>query len=241
MYAERDDAHVEEEEFRTEEELEDYGPRSIFAAGWFRAVLLLTVLAIVVVVALPSLLDWFEPASSPVKEPARPAQLAPSSGAPAPEQSRVRATSAPATSGESAVAAQASSLTGSAPAATRASVPLRGAKASGAVQVTERGAAIPTKPDGLQSGDHGGHWVQIGLFKDQHNAERLAKKVRGQGFSVEVMSVTRSGSVGTGGISGGTYHLVRVGVFRDQRGAVAARDDLRDRGYAAFVAEAATK
>ena len=55
----------EQDEYREEDEPEDEGSRSIFAAGWFRAVLVLTVLAIVVVVSLPYLLDWFEPSAPP--------------------------------------------------------------------------------------------------------------------------------------------------------------------------------
>lgn len=84
----------EQDDFLDEEEREEYAPRSIFAAGWFRAVLVLTVLAIVVVVSLPYLLNWFEPApSTPSKtatragsEPAKtsepPSTLIPASPAP---------------------------------------------------------------------------------------------------------------------------------------------------------------
>src|SRR5262249_35763995 len=55
-----------------DDELEDVAGRSIFSAGWFRALLLLTVMAIGVVVALPYLLNWFEPAPPPAHAP-RPA------------------------------------------------------------------------------------------------------------------------------------------------------------------------
>src|SRR5262245_44519628 len=51
----------EQDDYRDEDEHEDYASRSIFSAGWFRAVLVLTVLAIIVVVSLPYLLNWFEP------------------------------------------------------------------------------------------------------------------------------------------------------------------------------------
>ena len=51
----------ERDDFREEDEQEEFAPRSIFSAGWFRAVLVLTVLAIVVVISLPYLLNWFEP------------------------------------------------------------------------------------------------------------------------------------------------------------------------------------
>ena len=64
----------QQDEYREEDEPEEYASRSIFAAGWFRAVLVLTVLAIVVVVSMPYLLDWFEPTAPPAprsqKQPA---------------------------------------------------------------------------------------------------------------------------------------------------------------------------
>jgi len=57
------------EEFIEEDEQDEIARRSIFSAGWFRALLVLTVLAIVVVVSLPYLLNWLEPTPGP---PARP-------------------------------------------------------------------------------------------------------------------------------------------------------------------------
>jgi cell division septation protein DedD len=74
----------EPDEYREDDEQDEFASRSIFAAGWFRAVLVLTVLAIVVVVSLPYLLNWFEPASPPMRT-AKPdsAQSPPSSVPPA--------------------------------------------------------------------------------------------------------------------------------------------------------------
>ena len=70
------------EEFIEEDEQDEIARRSIFSAGWFRALLVLTVLAIIVVVSLPYLLNWLEPNPSPpakpqamVSEPAAPARL----------------------------------------------------------------------------------------------------------------------------------------------------------------------
>jgi len=67
------------EEFIEEDEQDEIARRSIFSAGWFRALLVLTVLAIVVVVSLPYLLNWLEPTPGPptrpqakVSEPAAP-------------------------------------------------------------------------------------------------------------------------------------------------------------------------
>jgi cell division septation protein DedD len=62
----------ERDDDRDEDEREEFASRSIFSAGWFRAVLVLTVLAIVVVISLPYLLHWFEP--SPPARVAKPAE-----------------------------------------------------------------------------------------------------------------------------------------------------------------------
>jgi cell division septation protein DedD len=48
-------------------------PRSIFSTGWFRALLVLGVLAVVLVFTVPYVLEWLEPAPPPRREAARPA------------------------------------------------------------------------------------------------------------------------------------------------------------------------
>jgi cell division septation protein DedD len=55
----------DEKEFLEDDEQDEVARRSIFSAGWFRALLVLTVLAIVVVVSLPYLLNWLEPIPAP--------------------------------------------------------------------------------------------------------------------------------------------------------------------------------
>lgn len=57
------------EEFIEEDEQDEIARRSIFSAGWFRALLVLTVLAIIVVVSLPYLLNWLEPTPGPPTKP----------------------------------------------------------------------------------------------------------------------------------------------------------------------------
>lgn len=94
------------------------------------------------------------------------------------------------------------------------------------------------KRSGALSEASGSHWVQLGLFKDLSNAERLVKTLRGQGFSVQLASVTR-GPRDAG--AGETYHLVRVGAFSDQARALSVRDDLKSRGYVGFLTEGAAK
>src|SRR5216683_224732 len=71
----------EQDEYLDEDERDDIAQRSIFSAGWFRALLVLTVLAIVVVVSLPYLLNWLEPtpttAPKPQTKASEPAPAAP--------------------------------------------------------------------------------------------------------------------------------------------------------------------
>src|SRR3970282_2449753 len=76
----------DEEEFLEDDEQDEIARRSIFSAGWFRALLVLTVLAIVVVVSLPYLLNWLEPTPAPpAKTQAKSSEPAPAPGpAPAP-------------------------------------------------------------------------------------------------------------------------------------------------------------
>src|SRR5262249_27561955 len=68
-----DESPVEPEEILADGESDEPAARSLFAAGWFRALLVLTAFAAGGVVALPYLLDWFEPGTLPtnVSVPAR--------------------------------------------------------------------------------------------------------------------------------------------------------------------------
>src|SRR5438046_9199295 len=70
----------DQDEYLDEDERDDIAQRSIFSAGWFRALLVLTVLAIVVVVSLPYLLNLLEPTPTTGPKP----QTQASEPAPAP-------------------------------------------------------------------------------------------------------------------------------------------------------------
>ncbi len=245
MSAERDDFRDEPVDLHADEH-EDYAPRSIFAAGWFRAVLVLTVLAILVVVALPYLLNWFEPVSSPVKGPARMTQGTEPAAVPAPSPTPsappAPAASAPPKSAAPAVPAlPPGPARAGAPASAKPAPPLPMAKAGDTARSPERPAAVSTRPSSAPPEAERSYWVQVGLFKDLKNAERLATKLRDQGFSVQVASVARSESGAAGDVSGGTYHLVRAGAFTDRQRAVAARDELQGRGYSGFLTQGTAK
>ena len=61
MSPERDDPTDEQDQ----ELYEDVPPRSIFAATWFRVILVVIVLGVVGAVAVPYVLDWMNPAPPP--------------------------------------------------------------------------------------------------------------------------------------------------------------------------------
>jgi cell division septation protein DedD len=244
---------AEHEDFREDKEMEDDDARSIFAAGWFRAVLVLTVLAIVVVVALPHVLNWFDPASPPSKGLARPSPNAESSAPPsAPVASPVQSLVAPAPAPAApqlptalpaeevhrtlAPATGMPRARSAAPAKPLASTQV--AKASETSARPDRSVIAPPKvTDGA-----GGYWVQVGSFKDAKNADGLAWKLRDQGFPVQVTRVTRNRlGAGVGGVAAGTYHLVRAGGFADRSAAVAARASLSAKGYSGFLTEGVPK
>ncbi len=204
----------EYEDDEEQEEHEEFGPRSIFAAGWFRAVLVLTVLAIAVVVSLPYLLNWFEPVVPPARtamptEPSRPvsdtmppppAPTRPSEAAPAPAvQPAPKPSAAPVAPAPVLKAVEK-------PAATppvRKAAPEKPvveraapAKSAGAGKIAKAGEApsrpvslVAAKGDGTAGG--GSYWVQLGAFKEQKNADSLARALRSEGFPVEVTRITR--------------------------------------------------
>ena len=212
-----------------EDELE-YESRSIFAAGWFRAVLVLTSLALAVVIALPYLLYWLEPSPSATKTPAGATR--------GPEPSPAAARPAPAELGAATVATPARPAPATPAALQRTPPPVELAKSSASERSAPRPAAGSLPARGDRVDPRGGHWVQLGTFKEPANAERLAKRIREQGFAVEVASVRRSAEAGA---PAGTYHLVRAGAFADRARALAASTELGTRGYSGFLTEGAAR
>jgi len=230
MNLEQRNAH----EDRPDEEPED-APRSIFAAGWLRAVLVLTVLALAVVVALPSLLNWFEPAPAGMRattprQASGPPPAGDSAGRPSAPMVPIATAPpvAPATSPPLAAARRAD----------RTSPALTASLATSSVGLPHPGrvAAVSAPPADAGGPSGGRYFVQLGLFKDATNATHLAQKLRAQSVVVEVARVTRPAG---DRVPAGTYHLVRAGGFRDRLRALAAREALREQGYAGFLTESA--
>jgi cell division septation protein DedD len=258
----------ERDDYRDEDDREEFASRSIFSAGWFRAVLVLTVLAIVVVISLPYLLNWFEPSPpARVAKPAEPLKPAPSAtpppaGAPVPAPAPAApiavppavkpappVTSAPAPAPKAAMAPPAApapapkagaekaipaasseparkaasekapakpvaekavtkAAAEKAPAKTATERPPTKAAEKAPAQTADKPAAptrvvakadAPSRPAAVASAKpsaeaaSGNYWIQLGAFKEQKNADALAKTLRDAGFPIQVTPIRPGG------------------------------------------------
>ncbi len=204
----------EQDEYLDEDERDDIAQRSIFSAGWFRALLVLTVLAIVVVVSLPYLLNWLEPTPTPVPKPqtkaSEPAPAAPA----APAQTAGTAETAPATKPETtappataqteapkptpAAPTPADRPLGTAPlpAAPPQAPPAAAGKTAAAKPEAVKppvAAAAPKRVPAPAPAAGGSYWIQVGAFVQEKNAETLAKTLRAEQFPVEIARLNRGG------------------------------------------------
>jgi cell division septation protein DedD len=233
--------HPEEDEFLEDDEQEEYGQRSIFATGWFRAVLVLLVLAVIAVIAVPLIGGWFEP-TPPLKTTSKPIEPAP-----APTPSTPPPAAAPTPSAQMPSAGTPSAAPAAPPAVATPSTPPPAVTAPARPEMpTEAPSKAVEKPAEKKPAEHvaaatpgksarpaaaGSYWVQVGAFKQSRNAEGLAKKLRTEGFPVQVARVTREEAL----------HVVRVGGYPDRSKATAAREELQGKGHAGFVTQGPAK
>jgi len=179
-------------------------PRSIFATMWFRAVLVLIVLAVVVAVAVPYILDATNPPTKPTL-----------ASRPQPAPSPPALTPAPATPTSSPLSAQADKAPDQPPAPDRASVDKpaptvpadksaatltppekssenlsdkKDAKVVAAIsgakprRVAARSTTAASAPRPAATSEW---WVQVGAFRDESTARKVAARLREQNYSVE--------------------------------------------------------
>jgi septal ring-binding cell division protein DamX len=236
----------EDDDFLEDDEHEEYGQRSIFATGWFRAVLVLLVLAVIAVIAVPLIGGWFEPTPPPKVTTTRPAEPTPPPTTPAPTTPKVETPATPPPAAQA--PAPTPTPTPTPPPATPAPVtpppavstpPARPempaastpSKAAEKAKAPERTAAATGKSASKAAAAGGSYWVQVGAFKESKNAEGLARTLRSEGFTVQVASVTR----------GEPLHVVRVGGFADRGKATAAREELQGKGHSGFVTQGPAK
>jgi cell division protein FtsN len=211
-------------------------PRSIFAATWFRALLVLIVLGVIGAVAVPYILDAMNPpakpsvASRPTSTPTSPpAAVTPSASAPAsPPTSALStpsdrapgttvppdrapadrpATAMPATPHKPFAAdktptaekpAPSEKMTGAPSTASDKAAEKKDARVAAATSDAKPGAepksATATKRAATsrasraaapKGGAAGAWWVQVGAFRDESTAKKVAAKLREQNYKVE--------------------------------------------------------
>jgi cell division septation protein DedD len=206
------------EEFIEEDEQDELARRSIFSAGWFRALLVLTVLAIIVVVTLPYLLNWLEPTPSPpgkpqtkVSEPVAPPPAAPAPAPPAPAvtpspsapppPAKAEAPApppakpdAPATAQAPAAPSPADRPVGTAPLPAVPAPVAPPAKTAPAAKAEAPKAPSAAKKSAPVEAGQGGYWVQVGAFAEERNAEALSKQLKSENFPVTISRISRGGS-----------------------------------------------
>ena len=246
----------DQDDFLEDEEQEEYGQRSIFATGWFRAVLVLLVLAVVAVIAVPLIGGWFEPTPPPkvTTKPSEPSPtLTPTPSMPPPASAPVTppasqtpsASAPPATPPPAAAPPPSMSAPSPPPPAVTsppaaparpempaASAPKAAPKTPEKAKAPERTAAVPpSKSAPKAAASNGNYWIQVGAFKESGNAEGLARKLRAEGYSVQVTRVTRDEPL----------HVVRVGGYPDRSRASAAREELQGKGQTGFVTSGPAK
>ena len=201
----------EQDEYLDEDERDDIAQRSIFSAGWFRALLVLTVLAIVVVVSLPYLLNWLEPTPTTVPKPqtkasepapaapAAPAQTAGTAPAAKPETTAppaIAQTEAPKPAPAAPTPADRPLGTAPLPAAPPQAPPAATGKTAVAKPEAVKppvAAAAPKRVPAPAPAAGGSYWIQVGAFAQEKNAETLAKTLRAEQFPVEIARMNRGG------------------------------------------------
>lgn len=239
----------DQDDFLEDEEQEEYGQRSIFATGWFRAVLVLLILAVIAVIAVPLIGGWFEPTPPPkvATKPGEPSSTLvpvpatpPKTETPAPAPPAAQMPSTPPAATPPSVATPAPPPATPPPAATapapaRPEMPPATApgKTAEKAKAPERTAAATPGKSAVKAPAAGGgsYWVQVGAFKESRNAEGFAKTLRSEGFAVQVSTVTREQPM----------HVVRVGGYPDRSRASAAREELQGKGHAGFVTQGPAK
>src|SRR3989441_588001 len=163
--------------------------RSIFAALWFRVILVLIVVGVIGALAVPYVLDVVNPPG--VKPAVVPKPAAPGAATPAPPRSvapapaQARAPAAPPAPNPPAVAPAPTPAPAAQPATTDEKQAERPTTTKPAKQTARRVAkatATPVAPA------RGAYWVQVGAFKDLESAKRLAARLRDQNYPVEESS-----------------------------------------------------
>jgi hypothetical protein len=202
---------------RDDEYLEDEAPRSIFAATWFRVVLVVLVLGVIGAVAVPYVLNVVQaPPTTTASTAAPPGSGSPGARAvttpaelakpPSPTAVPTAPPPTPATPKSAPPAPAAEKPTGPKPAATAKTEPAKPAASARVAESTSRPQAAerarPAEParaaertavarSAAAATSAGEYFVQVGAFKDEAMAKRVAARLRESNFPV-VESVKRA-------------------------------------------------
>jgi len=182
-----DDRH---DELDAEHDLyDDSPPRSIFAATWFRAVLILIVLGVIGAVAVPYILDVLNPAAPKTPVIARPASpppvaSTPTSPTPAPAADKPAEAFPPTT-------ATTDRPTAGSPGSLAKAEPLAPDTAPSA---TNHATAAGTPTTAVPAASHGTWWVQVGAFRNETTAKRLVDRLRADNYDVTELTSAPTGA-----------------------------------------------
>src|SRR2546427_197187 len=208
--------------------------RSIFAALWFRVILVRMVVGVIGALPVPYVLDVVNPPGvkpAVVPKPAAPAAATPAPPpAPAPAPAQAPAPAEPPAPKPPAVAPAPTPAPAAQPATTEEKQAERPTTTKPAKQTARRVAkatATPVAPA------RGAYWVQVGAFKDLESAKRLAARLRDQNYPVEAASPASTPAANPGGDG---LHRVRVGPYPDRAAATSALKELEAKGYKPFLA-----
>ncbi len=231
MSPDRDDRGPADDEYEDAEYAEE-APRSIFATTWFRAVLVVVVLAVVGVLALPYLLDWVGPSKlSPtltgpvvtVPSPPRGSAAAPPAGAPPASPAAPGAATPPA----GPMAQMTPSATEPKPEMPPAAAP---APAAQAPAKAARGAAPGTKPESPKTASS--EPTRAMSAEPAPKAARAADGARTAAKPAAKPAAKASGKPKASAAAGGPF-WVQVGAFREESRAKALMAKLRADDFAA--------
>ena len=199
----RDDQDYDDERF------EDEGRRSIFSALWFRAILVVIVLGVIVAVAVPYVLELANQpapkptvlgksdtttAPAPIAPPAPPVASLPAPSAIGPSSAPTPDKPAPAEKSAATESPAPSPMTPAekpAPAAPKKSDAGKAAVASKSTASKETGEARASRTASASSATGtGDYFVQVGAFKNPDTAKKLAGRLREQKYNVEETAST---------------------------------------------------
>lgn len=190
---------------------EEDGPRSIFAAMWFRALVVVLVLGVIAAIAVPYALDLVSP-PVPIPVAMEPPKPAPPTPPPTPATPTPGTVAAPPTTPAPAVAPPAPAPGPPKPVPAPPRVAKAPAETPAPLKPAPPTTARAPRPRPARSAP-GVWWVQVGAFKDPAAARRLATLLKEQNYNVEqsVHRVKREGTAPAPAASTDKYDVFVAG------------------------------